>query len=86
MTLTRSKDKSAISILNFDRHNYQGDYFKFLAWTVKLKPILISDELNEGLNKYYQNNAKFFHKLVEVGFVGRQKYVMMTYIEKVKRL
>lgn len=53
MTLTRSRDKSLISLLNFDRQNQQGRFFKLLAWTVKLKPIPVSEVLNEALSKYY---------------------------------
>lgn len=37
MMLTRSKDKKVISLVNFDRDNEMGEYFKVLAWTNKLK-------------------------------------------------
>ena len=40
MVLTRSKDKKIVSVTNFDRDASDGDYFKTLAWTSKLKPFL----------------------------------------------
>lgn len=36
MTLTRSKDKKLISLVNFDLANKQDKIFKILAWTIKL--------------------------------------------------
>ena len=82
MTLTRSKDKSLISLLNFDQLNKFGDYFKLLAWTIKLVPYEVKQELNEGMNHYFSNIINTFDELVEVAFVGRCDYVLMVYIEK----
>ena len=53
MTLTRSRDKRVVSLVNFDRHDPFGDYFKLMAWTIKLKPWPISQKLNNGLNEYF---------------------------------
>jgi len=82
MTLTRSRDKSLISLLNFDRHNMFGDYFKLLAWTTKLVSVDVKQELNEGMNHYFSSISNNFDELVEVAFVGRCDYVMMIYVEK----
>ena len=82
MTLTRSRDKSLISLLNFDRQNMFGDYFKLLAWTIKLVSVDVAQELNEGMSHYFSSISNNFDELVEVAFVGRCDYVMMIYIEK----
>jgi hypothetical protein len=57
MMLTRSKDKKVISLVNFDRDNEMGEYFKVLAWTNKLKMFSPNDHyeiLNSGLNMYFE--------------------------------
>ena len=57
MMLTRSKDKKVISLVNFDRDNEKGEYFKVLAWTNKLKMFSPNDHyeiLNSGLNMYFE--------------------------------
>ena len=82
MTLTRSRDKSWISLVNFDRYNMSGDYFKLMAWTTKLVKVDVKQELNEGMNGYYAGVSASFDELVEVAFVGRCDYVMMIYIEQ----
>ena len=82
MTLTRSRDKSRISLVNFERYNMFGDYFKLMAWTIKLVKVDVKQELNEGMNRYYESVSANFDELVEVAFVGRCDYVMMIYIEK----
>lgn len=56
MVLTRSKDKKVVSLTNFDPQNGQGEYFKTLAWTNKLKKFETADEfelLNNGMSYYY---------------------------------
>lgn len=37
MVLTRSKDKKIVSLTNFDKNDKNGQYFKVMAWTNKLK-------------------------------------------------
>lgn len=46
MQFTRSRDKRLISIANFQRASPNGDHFKVLAWTTKLKPFEVSEALN----------------------------------------
>ena len=84
MTLTRSKDKKVISLVNFNEKDKFGNFFKVLAWTCKLKPFNVSDKLNEGMNQYFRYIQKdnTFDKLQEVSFVGNSKYVQLVYIEK----
>jgi len=56
MVLTRSKDKKVISLTNFDESDDNGEYFRTLAWTNKLKKFETADEfqsLNIGMNAYY---------------------------------
>ena len=81
MTLTRSRDKTRIALVNFERHNVFGDFFKVMAWTVKLAKVEVKQELNEGMNRYYSGVKNSFDELVEVAFVGRCDYVMMIYVE-----
>jgi len=87
MTLTRSKDKKIISLVNFNEKDKLGNFFKVLAWTCKLKAFNISEKLNEGMNQYFRYIQKdnTFDKLVEVSFVGNSKYVQLIYIEKQER-
>ena len=54
MKLTRSYDKSIISLTNFNGHDFKGQYFKVIAWTYKLGHYRIPESLNNGLNRYYQ--------------------------------
>lgn len=54
MTLTRSKDKKVISLVNFNEKDKFGNFFKVLAWTCKLKPFAVSEKLNEGMNQYFR--------------------------------
>ena len=61
MQLTRSRDKRRISLVNFDRENTKGDYFKFMSWSTKLKPDDIRDSLNKGLSDYYKSVKSTFH-------------------------
>ena len=77
MTLTRSKDKKIISLVNFNEKDKFGNFFKVLAWTCKLKAFNISEKLNEGMNQYFRYIQKdnTFDKLCEVSFVGNSKYV-----------
>ena len=85
MTLTRSRDKTRIALVNFERHNVFGDFFKVMAWTIKLTKVEVRQELNEGMNQYYNSVKNSFDELVEVAFVGRCDYVMMIYVEKTRR-
>lgn len=78
MVLTRSKDKKVVSLTNFDKNDENGEFFRILAWTNKLKKFETADEfqsLNLGLNQYYQRNKDTFDQLVEVSFVGNSKFV-----------
>ena len=56
MVLTRSTDKRIVSLVNFNRYDPDGEYFKMMAWTIKLKPWNISLKLDQGLNEYYKQN------------------------------
>jgi hypothetical protein len=38
MTLIRSTDKRCISLVNFEPDNSNDNFFKLLAWTIKLVP------------------------------------------------
>lgn len=58
MTLTRSYDKRLISLLNFSQYNEEKNYFQLKAWTTKLDPWAVSEELNKGLNDYYMKYMK----------------------------
>jgi hypothetical protein len=56
MVLTRSKDKKVLSLTNFDESDENGEYFRTVAWTNKLKKFETADEfqmLNIGMNAYY---------------------------------
>jgi hypothetical protein len=78
MVLTRSKDKKVVSLTNFDPQDENGEYFKTLAWTNKLKKFETPDEfasLNNGMSSYYNQVKDSFHELVEVSFVGNSKFV-----------
>jgi len=43
MMLTRSKDLKIISVTNFDMNDKNGEFFKILAWTNKLKKFETQD-------------------------------------------
>ena len=62
MTLTRSYDKRLISLLNFNpdysQYDDEQNYFQLKAWTTKLDPWTVSEELNQGLNAYYHDHCK----------------------------
>jgi hypothetical protein len=61
--MTRSKDKKIVSLTNFDQQNPDGQFFKTLAWTNKLKVFTTADNfemLNNGMNNYYSNNLESF--------------------------
>lgn len=45
MMITRSKNKKIISLVNFDIFDRDQDYFKILAWSIKLRKIDLSDKL-----------------------------------------
>lgn len=81
MTLTRSTDKRCISLVNFDFDNKNNEFFKLLAWTIKLVPFEIPEVINEALSNYYRDNFEFFHELVEVQLVCNCKMVQLVYIE-----
>ena len=84
MMLTRSKDKKVVSLTNFDRESTNGDYFKTLAWTIKLKVFETADEfelLNSGMNQYFNTIKDTFDELIEVSFVGNSKFVQLVYME-----
>ena len=84
MVLTRSKDKKVVSLTNFDRESTNGDYFKTLAWTIKLKVFETADEfelLNSGMNQYFNTIKDTFDELIEVSFVGNSKFVQLVYME-----
>jgi hypothetical protein len=88
MMLTRSKDKKIISLTNFDESNPEGEYFKTLAWTNKLKIFSTADNfelLNIGMNNYYSENQSNFDEMVEVSFVGNSKFVQLIYVEAKER-
>lgn len=70
MMLTRSRDKKLISLVSFDRDNMYNDHFKVLAWTTKLRPHPVSQELNDGLNSYFAGCSNTFDSLEEIMFVG----------------
>lgn len=50
MVLTRSRDKRVVSLVNFNRQDPKGEYFKIMAWTIKLKLWDVNPKLNKGLN------------------------------------
>lgn len=84
MVLTRSKDKKIISIANFNKEDPNGEYFKILAWTNKLKKFETHDRfelLHNGINEYYSAVKDTFDELVEVSFVGNSKFVQIIYYE-----
>ena len=84
MVLTRSKDKKVISLVNFDKENEKGEYFKVLAWTNKLKMFSPNDHyeiLNNGLNMYFESVKDTFEELIELSFVGNSKFVQLVYLE-----
>ena len=88
MILTRSKDKKIISLTNFDCNDPDGEYFKTLAWTNKLRVFSTADNfelLNNGMNYYYREHEDTFDELVEVSFVGNSKFVQLIYIEARQR-
>jgi branched-subunit amino acid aminotransferase/4-amino-4-deoxychorismate lyase len=88
MVLTRSKDKKVISLVNFDRFDERGEYFKVLAWTNKLKMFSPNDHferLNQGINDYFHEIKDTFDELIELSFVGNSKYVQLVYMEAQKR-
>jgi len=85
MTLTRSKDCKLISIANFNANDPQENHFKIMAWTIKLEPYKLNQELNEGMNHYYSSIKKNFDSLIEICFMGRNEYVMMIYYETQER-
>lgn len=85
MVMVRSRDKSKITIVNFDKDHPQGLHFKMLAFTTKLKAVPLNDALNVGMSKYYTSVKDRFDVLVEVSLVGRSKYAQMVYIESVSR-
>ena len=89
MVLTRSKDKKIVSITNFDREDKNENYFKFLAWTNKLKPFPKSGHdfsiLESGINKYYSAIKDSFDELVELSLVGGSKFVQLIYYEAKQR-
>ena len=86
--MTRSKDKKVISLTNFEENHPEGQYFKTLAFTNKLKIFSTADNfemLNNGMNYYYSQNLDNFDELVEVSFVGNSKFVQLIYIEAKER-
>ena len=85
MTLTRSMDKKLVSLVNFDRDDNFGQYFKVLAFTVKLEKYELNDKLDDGLNNYYTKIKNYFDELVEARFIGQCQYLMLTYFEKKDR-
>ena len=88
MVLTRSKDKKIVSVTNFDQDAPDGEYFKTLAWTSKLKPFLAGEELrslDEGMSTYFHKIKDAFVELIEVSFVGSSKYVQLIYMEAKER-
>ena len=88
MVLTRSKDKKVVSLTNFDENDDNGENFRTLAWTNKLKKFETADEfqsLNNGMNAYYSKVKDSFDQLVEVSFVGNSKFVQLVYIEAKSR-
>lgn len=66
MTLTRSMDKKLVSIVNFDPDDNFGQYFKVLAFTVKLEKYDLNDKLDDGLNNYYSKIKNYFDELVQI--------------------
>ena len=46
MVLTRSRDKRVVSLVNFNRHDPNGEYFKLMAWALKLKTYNINPRLD----------------------------------------
>jgi hypothetical protein len=88
MVLTRSKDKKVISLTNFDRSELDQNYFKIQAWTSKLKPFTSQDNyerLQFCMNHYFERVQCNFDELIEVSFVGGNKYVQLIYMESMKR-
>jgi hypothetical protein len=84
MMLTRSKDKKIISVTNFDKNDRNGEFFKILAWTNKLKKFETPDSfelLQNGMNEYFASVKDSFDELVEVSFVGNSKFVQIIYYE-----
>ena len=101
MMMVRSRDKSKITIVNFDRKHPDGKYFKILAFSTKLKPIPLQEDITKdldpqnksnqiiGLNQYFQSvkekKGVEFDELIEISVVGQSKYVQMVYMESVQR-
>ena len=50
MMMVRSRDKSKITIVNFDRKHPDGKYFKILAFSTKLKPIPLQEDITKDLD------------------------------------
>ena len=90
MILTRSMDAKVISLCNFDKDSSYGDYFKILAWHINTKKELtkihiVSNDLNLGINAYYEEVKDNFEKLESVTFVDGQKHLQLVYMEKKPR-
>lgn len=89
MVLTRSKDKKIVSIINFDREDSHGKFFKVLAWTNKLKtfPRACQDFsiLENALDQYFSSIRDSFDELVELSFLGGSKFVQLIYFEAKQR-
>ena len=78
MELTRSKNKKFISLTNFDKFDEDDKYFKFCAWSIKLKKHTTQDNfenLQNSMNVYYERVQNTFDELIEVSFVGGNKFV-----------
>lgn len=86
MTLTRSRDKKLVSIVNFDREDQTGQVFKIMAFTIRLQRYELDDNLNQGLNNYYQRVKDTFCELIEITFIGKCQYMMLSYWERKERI
>jgi len=71
MTLTRSRDKSIISLTHFEKYDSKANHFKILAWTTKLQPWKVNDALIEGLNQYYETYSSSINSIEEIQFCGQ---------------
>ena len=81
MTLIRSTDKRSMSLVNFENDNKDDQFFKLMAWTIKLNPFPIPQCLNDAMSDYYKQNFDTFDRLVEVRLVCNCKMAMLQYIE-----
>jgi hypothetical protein len=48
--MVRSRDKSKITIVNFQREHPLGHHFKIVAFTTKLVPVPLGEDIDVGMS------------------------------------